>query len=193
MKRILVLLTFLFLIVNPVSAKQNTPELEPNIILDVNKTTHVLTVIKDGTTIESYDIIIGKKVTPTPDFEATFITIDINPTWNPSKRVQHRLKERPEIMKKDGIVIAPDGDMYSPPGKDNPLGKARLNIRYTRPIKIHGTNEPELFKTKTREYSLGCIRVLEIQDLVQKITNQDIDWNRAYLIKLDRPVRVIVH
>lgn len=165
----------------------------PGITLDINKSTHTLTLIKDGKVVQTYDVIVGKKVTPTPDMEATFDSIDINPTWNPTEKLQKRLKTKPNIMKQDGVVTTKDGKLYAPPGKDNPLGKARLNVKFRYPIKIHGTNQPELFKTDKREYSLGCIRVLEIQDLVNKIVDGNIDWNRAYTVKLNNPVYVIVH
>ena len=162
-------------------------------VIDVDKFSHTLVLSQDGQIIATYDIIIGKPETPTPSFETTFNTIDINPTWHLTAKEIREMKKYPELKKKYGVIFTITG-AYSPPSEKNPLGKARLNLQYQPiAIKIHGTSEPELFKTKSRHYSSGCIRVLEIQDLVQHLTSQPVDWTRVYSIKLDHPVHVIVH
>ena len=164
--------------------------------IHVNKETHTLTLFKDGTNIARYDIIIGRPQTPTPSFVTQFQTIDINPTWNPTPSEIRQISKHSDMIKFNGILFTNEGKMYSPGGPRNPLGKARLNLEYEIKVRIHGTNEPDLFKTKRRNYSHGCIRVLEIKDLVTTIVQQykidDINWNQKYTIKLPEEVRVIV-
>lgn len=185
-KKILIFLTLTFLLALPAHAQQITK-------IVVNKSLHSLTVYAGEEVIGSYDIIHGKPKSPTPTFTTTFSTIDINPTWNPTTKSQNFMRSHPKEIPAHGIQYKPDGTMYSPPGPRNPLGKARLNLMFgPPPIRIHGTSEPELFNTASRQYSSGCIRVLKIQDLVQSLVDTPIEWDRAYSIKLKQPIEVIV-
>jgi murein L,D-transpeptidase YcbB/YkuD len=157
----------------------------------VDRAEHTLTLSKDG--IDTvYDVILGKKTTPTPAFETTFSTIDINPVWHPTAKSIHEMRKHPEIIKHYGVVFDSD-KVYAPPGVKNPLGKARLNLLYSiKVIRIHGTSQPELFDTAGRNYSSGCVRVLHIKELVEQLTNDNIDWEHSYTIKLNEVVHVSV-
>jgi len=158
----------------------------------VDRATHTLTLYKDGEAIQTYDVILGKKSTPTPAFETTFNTIDINPYWHPTDKSVHELIKHPELIEHYGVIFS-DSKVYSPPGPKNPLGKARLNLNYSvRIIRIHGTSQPELFQTTGRNYSSGCIRVLHIRDLVGRLYTDPIDWDKSYTIKLKETVIVKV-
>jgi L,D-transpeptidase YcbB len=183
MDRFFLVLFFIFLNINS-SYASNT--------IVVDRSTHTLTLFKDGDIVKEYDIIIGKKKTPTPAFTTNFTTIDINPTWYPTATSIKELKKYPELIKHYGVIF--NGDkVYSPPSDHNPLGKARLNLNYNiKIIRIHGTGQPELFETDNRQYSSGCIRVLEITDLVENLTDKPIDWDKKYTIKLNEPVSVEV-
>lgn len=158
----------------------------------VHKKTHTLELIKDGQLVKEYDIITGKKHSPTPSFETEFNSIDINPTWNPTQSSVREFINDPELAKFNGIVND-NGHLYSPPGPHNPLGKARLNLQYrVKAVRIHGTSQPELFKTERRNYSHGCIRVLEIKDLVEHIIVEPINWQKHYTVTLPETIHVTV-
>ena len=173
---------------------------EPNLAIEVNKETHTLTLYRpnsdlpwDRTIIGQYDIIIGKPGTQTPSFETAFNIITVNPTWNPAPKSQAHLRKHPELRSHYGIKVASNGSYYAPPSEKNPMGKARLELQYKEPIRIHGTSEPELFQTDRRNYSSGCIRVLEIQRLAEDIVGEPIDWNKTHIIKLPYTINVTVH
>lgn len=158
----------------------------------VDRTSHTLTLIKNGEIIKQYDVIIGRKTTPTPAFDTTFTTIDINPYWHPTAKSIDEFYKHPELIEHYGVIFD-NNNVYAPPSSKNPLGKARLNLKYSlRIIRIHGTSQPELFQTSRRDYSSGCTRVLHIRDLVGELYSGYIDWNRSYTIKLSEPVDVSV-
>lgn len=158
----------------------------------VHKHEHRLDLYSNNVRIKSYDVITGKKHSPTPNLQTQFSSIDINPTWNPTASSIREFRHDPELAAFNGVVHK-NGRYYAPPSTRNPIGKARLNLDYhVREVRIHGTSQPELFQTQGRNYSHGCIRVLEIKDLVETITNQRIDWKSAYSIKLPEPVKVTV-
>lgn len=162
--------------------------------IEIIKSEHTLILRKNNSTVKQYDIITGREDRLTPVTETWFDSIDINPIWHPTAKSVEELTKHPEIAEKYGIVRTGNGGMYSPPSDKNPLGKARFNLHYQpRPIKIHGTSEPELFKTDRRNYSSGCIRVLEIKDLTEIIVGHIIDWDKDYTIKLEHPITVIIH
>jgi len=168
-----------------------TPALA-NTEIVVDRATHTLTLSKDGATIETYDVILGKKSTPTPAFETIFKTIDINPIWHPTAKSIRELRKHPELIAHYGVLFTDHG-VYAPAGIKNPLGKARLNLEYSiKVIRIHGTSQPELFDTQGRNYSSGCVRVLHIKELVEQLAGDNIDWDRSYTIKLSEPVSVSV-
>lgn len=162
--------------------------------IHVNKETHTLTVFKDGKGLKAYDVITGRPQSPTPDFVTQFNTIDINPIWHPTPKEIHQLHIHPDLVKHYGVTMG--AKPYAAPGPRNPMGVARLNLQYAVPVRIHGTSEPELFKTKRRNYSSGCVRVLKIADLasfiVENLSGEEIDWSRHYTIKLPESVRVVV-
>lgn len=162
--------------------------------LIINRESHTLTAYAGDVAIQSFDVIYGKTSSPTPALTTSFNTIDINPTWNPTQNSQRFMKKHPELIAEHGIEFKSDGTMYSPPGPKNPMGKARLNLQFgPPPIRIHGTSEPELFKTKSRRYSSGCVRVLEIKQLTELILDQPVDWDSVKTIKLNHPVEVIIN
>jgi murein L,D-transpeptidase YcbB/YkuD len=161
--------------------------------LVIDRPTHTLTAYSGDEIVGSYDVIYGKPGSQTPALVTTFDTIDINPTWNPTAKSQRYHRQHPELIPQHGIKVRPDGSMYSPPGPKNPLGKARLNLKYGPvPIRVHGTSEPELFDTPNRQYSSGCVRVLKIQDLVTSLVSEQIDWSKPYTVRLTHPVEVII-
>ena len=176
---------FLLLILIPSIASANTE-------IVVDRTTHRLSLYRDGEILNSYDVILGKPSTPTPAFETTFNSIDINPIWRPTDKSIKELRKDPKLAEHYGVIFGKNG-VYAPAGEKNPLGIARLNLDYkVKIIRIHGTSQPQLFQTKSRDYSSGCIRVLYIRDLVMRIYPDYIDWDKSYTIKLSEVIHVIV-
>ena len=96
--------------------------------------------------------------------------IEINPVWYPTE------KTRADFLKKGKKL-----PKVVPPGPENPLGVAKLKIKWSNwdePIMIHGTNEPQ---TIGKRVSRGCIRM----------TNEDI-LELSQLIK-GKEVKVIIN
>ena len=69
----------------------------------VDRASHTLTLSRDNEIIGTYDVILGKKTTPTPAFETTFKTIDINPVWHPTPKSVRELRKHPELMEHYGV------------------------------------------------------------------------------------------
>ena len=106
-----------------------------------------LAVIEDGTTVEVYDVAVGKPSTPSP--VGTFTIVN---------RLAHPTYYRP------GVVI--------PPGDRNPLGTRWMGLS-EKGYGIHGTSEPASIGYAK---SHGCIRLrnADVERLYERLRPGDV-------------------
>ena len=106
-----------------------------------------LAVIEDGTTVEVYDVAVGKPSTPSP--VGTFTIVN---------RLAHPTYYRP------GLVI--------PPGDRNPLGTRWMGLS-EKGYGIHGTSEPASIG---HAKSHGCIRLRngDVERLYERLRPGDV-------------------
>src|SRR4029453_16697226 len=106
-----------------------------------------LAVIEDGTTVEVYDVAVGKPSTPSP--VGTFTIVN---------RVAHPTYYRP------GLVI--------PAGDRNPLGTRWMGLS-EKGYGIHGTSEPTSIGYAK---SHGCIRLrnADVERLYERLRPGDV-------------------
>ncbi len=118
-------------------------------------------------TIASQRTIVGKNGWETPEMERVIDYATVNPYWHIPKSIlaemtaQHSSAYMQQFYHKDGV--------YMPPGERNPLGKVAFNIKDGNGVKLHGTVNKDLFDTKKREYSHGCIRTEDEVSLLKMI------------------------
>lgn len=110
----------------------------PDISLEVNLAERQVHVHKGGQIIASHPVAVGSAEWPTPTGEWTIGQVIFNPRWTPPKDESW----------------AEDEKVAEPGAPDNPLGQVQLV--YSPPNSIHGTNEPS---SLGKAVSHGSIRI----------------------------------
>ena len=127
-----------------------------------------LKVVKDGATVWSTRIVIGKPNLATPLLTETMKYITVNPTWNVPPSIVYNeylpaLQQDPTVLSRMGIRVTSNSDgsvrMYMPPGEQNALGRLRFNFPNRFLVYQHDTADKHLFAHDVRAYSHGCMRV----------------------------------
>ena len=135
----------------------------------VNVPDYTLKVVKDGKTIWSTKIVVGKPGDrATPLLTETMKYITVNPTWNvPPSIIRNEylpaLARDPGALARIGLQIGRNKDgsirIFQPPGEKNALGRIRFNFPNRFLVYQHDTPDKKLFAHDTRAYSHGCMRV----------------------------------
>ena len=144
-------------------------------------------------------IIIGKKATPTPIMKTEVEAVVVNPPWDipddiAAAEILPKLQHDNDYLEKRNIVLvdAPDGDPHGltvdwkhmraadlhyqfqqEAGPENALGQLMLDTPNTFGVYMHGTSNPKLFLSDTREVSHGCVRVEKIGALASLALGAD--------------------
>lgn len=152
----------------------------------VNIPSATLRVIdRQGTTLLSSRVIVGKPKTPTPLFTAQITNIVTYPYWNVPRSITinellPKIRKAPatvlsdmnlQIINAKGAIVHPDSVNWSvsdvkfpyrlrqSTGCDNALGLMKFTINSPYDIYLHDTNQRGLFASANRALSHGCIRV----------------------------------
>ena len=135
----------------------------------VNIPDYTLKVVKDGKTVWSTKIVVGKPGEhATPLLTETMKYITVNPTWNvPPSIIRNEylpaLARDPDALTRIGLKVGhnPDGSIriFQPPGERNALGRIRFNFPNRFLVYQHDTPDKNLFAKTERAYSHGCMRV----------------------------------
>ncbi|WP_460975247.1 L,D-transpeptidase family protein [Spirosoma knui] len=142
-------------------------------------------VDRQGKTLVSSRVIVGKPGTPTPYFTASLTDVVMYPYWNVPRSIMvkellPKIKKNPlatldamklQVIDRRGRVVDPVGIDWSvstgafpyrlrqSTGCDNALGILKFTINNPYDIYLHDTNHRELFTQSNRWLSHGCIRV----------------------------------
>jgi hypothetical protein len=152
----------------------------------VNVPSATLRVIdREGTTLLSSRVIVGKPKTPTPLFTAQITNVVTYPYWNVPRSITinellPKIRKAPatvladmnlQIINAKGAIVHPDSVNWSvrnaqfpyrlrqSTGCDNALGLMKFTINSPYDIYLHDTNQRGLFASANRALSHGCIRV----------------------------------
>jgi murein L,D-transpeptidase YcbB/YkuD len=135
----------------------------------VNLPDYTLRVVRNGKTIWSTKIVIGRPGSrATPLLAQTIKSVTVNPTWNvPPSIIRNEylpaLARDPGALARVGLKISRHSDgsirIYQPPGKRNALGRIRFNFPNRFLVYQHDTPDKDLFDRTARAYSHGCMRV----------------------------------
>jgi L,D-transpeptidase YcbB len=140
----------------------------PNYIA-VNAADTTLVAVSGGKTVLTSRIIAGKQSTPTPMFEAAVTAVTANPYWNVPPSIA-RNELMPKERKHPGYLARhhffwDDGDLRQRPGKDNALGRVKLEMANRFNSYLHDTPTKKLFARSDRHLSHGCMRTEQILPL----------------------------
>jgi murein L,D-transpeptidase YcbB/YkuD len=167
----------------------------------VNVADQELKVVKDGKTIHTARVVVGKPFTRTPVFSEKMKYVVLNPYWNVPPNIANgeylpKLKRNPGVLGKDNIrIFNASGNQVDPysvnwsalnrmpfslrqdSGAKNALGKVKFMFPNRFNVYLHDTPSKSLFAKDLRIFSHGCMRVQNPLDLAQLIL-ADEGWSR---------------
>ncbi|RYF78466.1 MAG: hypothetical protein EOO39_01370 [Cytophagaceae bacterium] len=155
-------------------------------------------VDRQGTTLLSSRVIVGKPDTPTPSFTASIASMVLYPYWNVprsimTKELLPKIRKNPvatldamkmQVIDANGQVVDPGqidwtASIKSFPyrlrqstGCDNALGLLKFNVNDPYDIYLHDTNARQLFAKENRSLSHGCVRVEKPTELANLLLGQ---------------------
>ncbi|WP_209017019.1 L,D-transpeptidase family protein [Roseibium aggregatum] len=167
-----------------------------------------LKVVRDGKTVHTARVVVGKPYHATPVFSDTLEYVEINPYWNvpysiATKEYLPQLKRNPTALTSKNIRVFRDGGEVAPtqvawnsysggnfpfrlrqdPGAGNALGRIKFMFPNPYSIYIHDTPSKSLFDRAERAFSHGCIRVSDpftLADvLLADTTTETGHWERV--------------
>ena len=158
----------------------------------VNVADQELKVVRNGQTVHTARVVVGKPYSRTPVFSETMKYIVLNPYWNvpPSianKEYLPKLKEDPAYLMRQSIrIFAGSGDaageidpysvdwpslnrmpysLRQDSGGKNALGQVKFMFPNRFNVYLHDTPSKSLFAKDLRIFSHGCMRVENPLDL----------------------------
>jgi len=165
----------------------------------VNIPDYRLRVIKNGDTVDTRRVVVGKEKRRTPILSSVFSDVILNPTWtvpptiikedlgpDAAKDTNYFRNRRLKIFNSKGIEIPaskwnpakPNNYRYvQDPGDDNSLGNVKFNFRNRFTVYLHDTNHRDYFSRNYRSLSSGCVRVQNPLPLAAYLINDSIRWN----------------
>ncbi|NUY81690.1 L,D-transpeptidase family protein [Flavobacterium sp. MAH-1] len=165
----------------------------------VNIPDYRLRVIKNGDTVDTRRVVVGKEKRRTPVLSSTFTDVILNPTWtvpptiikedlgpDAAKDTNYFRNRRLKIFNSKGEEIPsskwnsakPNNYRYvQDPGDDNSLGNVKFNFRNRFTVYLHDTNHRDYFSRNYRSLSSGCVRVQNPLPLAAYLINDSIRWN----------------
>lgn len=176
-------------------------DLGPYYIL-VNVADQELKVVKDGKTIHTARVVVGKPYTRTPVFSEKMKYIVLNPYWNVPPNIANGeylpdLKRNPGALRRQNIRIFAAGGAEVDPyavnwsslkrmpyslrqdsGAKNALGRVKFMFPNRFNVYLHDTPSKSLFNKDLRIFSHGCMRVQNPLDLAELLL-ADQGWSRA--------------
>ncbi|WP_209000843.1 L,D-transpeptidase family protein [Labrenzia sp. DG1229] len=154
-----------------------------NFYVFVNLADQNLKVVRDGKTVHTTRVVVGKPYHATPVFSDQLEYVEINPFWNvpysiATKEYLPKLKQNPSALSSKKIRVFQEGSEIAPtrvawnsysggnfpfrlrqdPGDGNALGRIKFMFPNEFNIYIHDTPSKSLFSRAERAYSHGCIR-----------------------------------
>ncbi|MDW5377903.1 L,D-transpeptidase family protein [Halomonas sp. HP20-15] len=134
-------------------------------------------------------IVVGKPYRQTPSLRSEITHVTVNPTWTIPPTIL-RQDVLPEVRRDIGYlarhriqVLDPAGRPLDPglidwarpgnvtlrqtAGPDNALGRVAIRFPNSHSVYLHDTPAQALFDQEQRAFSSGCIRVQQVQELVQ--------------------------
>lgn len=166
--------------------------------------------LRDGKTIFSSKVIVGKPFRQTPIFRANIEYVVLNPTWTVPPTILDQdvlpgMRRGENVLARKGLSVYDRENRRVDPasidwkryngrnfpyflrqdaGDDNALGRAKVMFPNPHLVYLHDTPSRELFDRDERTFSSGCIRVQKILELVTLLLHDPQRWSAAELAKI---------
>ncbi|RTR38879.1 murein L,D-transpeptidase [Shewanella canadensis] len=196
----------------------------------INIPGYQLSLFEQGSVVLQMKVIIGKPSSQTPLLSTHLTQLTINPTWTPPASIiksellplnakepgylNHKQFElrgigmnKTQVIKLDQInskqlpTLLSQYRLVQAPGEDNALGKMRFTIINRHSIYLHDTPAKQLFESKNRAMSHGCIRLekpiilskylVETDEKARELRNA-LEGNETRYFSLSTPISVYI-
>lgn len=175
-------------------------EIEKDYLL-VNIPEYKLHVIENEKIVWEANVIVGQAAKQTTIFKGNISTLVLNPYWNiPNSiiidEILPKLKQNSNYLSKNNMEVVSgeevmdaseiDWNKYTEtvpfqirqkPGKNNSLGKMKFLFPNNYNIYLHDTPAKELFNSRKRDFSHGCIRVENPKKLALYLLRNNEAWS----------------
>ena len=171
--------------------------------LFVNIPEFKLQVVESNQIKQVFNVIVGKKHTPTPSFSSSLEKVVANPYWTVPKSIVnkemiYKIRKDSSYLSRNGFFIinnyeerVPDsiidwskpdplGNQYwvrQTNSSYNALGQVKFLFPNEHRVYLHDTPAKSLFKTQNRTYSHGCIRLENPDQLAQYLMDKNFSQN----------------
>ena len=155
--------------------------------------------VRNGASLLTSRVIIGRKSSPTPITRSEIIAAVVNPPWNipgdiAARDLLPQLKRNPNYLAAKHMVVTdgPPNDPYGrtidwrkvvpaefpyaiqqKPGPETALGAVMLDSPNDFDVYLHDTPNKKRFESPDREISNGCVRVQQIFPLASLALTDD--------------------
>ena len=201
----------------------------PDRYLAVNIADASIQIIDGGKELYRGPVVIGKVDRKTPFIHSAIHSMIVNPIWHvPTKIAQKdilpKLRKDPHYLEKLGFVISGNEDdpyganidwskmkertfnfrLRQAPGDQNSLGHLKFDFDNDFAVYMHGTPHQDLFAKAQRNFSSGCIRLRdpdEIGEFLLKDTaggwnadkiETEVDSNKTRWVAIKNPMPIYV-
>jgi len=173
--------------------------------LFVNIPEFKLQVIESNQIKQVFNVIVGKKHTPTPSFSSSLEKVIANPYWTVPKSIVnkemiYKIRKDSSYLSRNGYFIINNNEERVPDSiidwsKPDPLGNQywvrQLNSSYNAlgqvkflfpnkySVYLHDTPAKNLFKNQNRTYSHGCIRLQNPEKLAQYLIDKNFSQDKT--------------
>lgn len=172
----------------------------------VNSANFELKVVKNGKAISKNRVIVGRPYRKTPILSSQIEYLVFNPSWIIprgilTKDILPLVRKNVRYLKKEHIRVINDNGRFVDPktidwndnnladeylfrqdaGKNNSLGRIKFVFPNSYSIYLHDTPAKELFNSRKRTFSSGCIRVEKALDLAHLLLDDEIYWSMDYI------------
>lgn len=165
----------------------------------VNLPVFKMTVWEEDTIVMESKIVCGAVKTQTPELDSKMYQIVLYPYWNVpysiawkeilphvKRDTAYLRKNRYEVLDRNNQVVDPKTVNWKKYGKgnlpfkfrqmtgdDNALGIMKFEFHNKWSVYMHDTNAKKYFRTDTRAYSHGCMRLENFMDLAHFLIRDD--------------------
>lgn len=174
-----------------------------------------LNLIKDGDTLRTHKVVVGRKDRKTPVFSDTIEYLVFNPDWTIPPTIKKEdvipaVRKNTDYLKNNDMeVFDSNGKKLNPyavdwgssrvysftyrqnPGPSNPMGRVKIIYPNDYLIFSHDNPAQHLFENNVRANSSGCVRVKGAIDLAKYLLEEKLSSKEADSIIESRKTKKI--
>ena len=165
----------------------------------INIPDYTLVAVKDGDTLQSQRIVVGRDSRKTPILDSKISNINLNPNWTVPPTIlkediyPEAIKDKGVFRKKGLLILDRKNNEVNPwswtmedankykyvqnPSRNNSLGSMKINFPNKYSVYLHDTNHRDFFAFTYRSLSSGCVRLEKPLDMAAYILNDTTKWS----------------